>query len=52
MNLCECSPYGDIQTTEPQVLPHSSEFPKEVEALQVENEALKAQLSKEPETET
>lgn len=46
-SLWECSPYGDIQTREPQVLPHSSEFPKEVEALQVENEALKAQLSKE-----
>ena len=46
-SLRECSPYGDMQTREPQVLPHSSQFPKEVEALKVENEALKAQLSKE-----
>jgi len=46
-SLRECSPYGDNQTREPQVLPHSGEFPKEVEALKVENEALKAQLSKE-----
>lgn len=29
------------------MLPHSSELLKEVEALKVENEALKAQLSKE-----